>query len=45
MYDDVTCELISLKGVVKFKHVFTKQLDAIVPMESTNTFLLMTKIR
>ena len=43
MYDDVTCELISLKGVVKFKHVFTKQLDAIVPMESTNTFLLMTK--
>ena len=41
MYDDVTCELISLKGVVKFKHVFTKQLDAIVPMESTNTFLLM----
>lgn len=24
MYDDVTCELISLKGVVKFKHVFTK---------------------
>ena len=43
MYDDVTCELISLKGVAKFKHVFTKQLDAIVPMESTNTFLLMTK--
>ena len=43
MYDDVTCELISLKSVVKFKHVFTKQLDAIVPMESTNTFLLMTK--
>ncbi len=43
MYDDVTCELISLKGVVKFKHVFIKQLDAIVPMESTNTFLLMTK--
>ena len=43
MYDNVTCELISLKGVVKFKHVFTKQLDAIVPMESTNTFLLMTK--
>lgn len=43
MYDDVTCELISLKGVVKFKDVFTKQLDAIVPMESTNTFLLMTK--
>ena len=43
MYDYVTCELISLKGVVKFKHVFTKQLDAIVPMESTNTFLLMTK--
>ena len=43
MYDDVTCELISLKGVVKFKHVFTKQLDAIVHMESTNTFLLMTK--
>ena len=43
MYDDVTCELISLKGVVKFKHVFTKQVDAIVPMESTNTFLLMTK--
>lgn len=43
MYDDVTCELISLKGVVKFKHVFTKQLDAIVPMESANTFLLMTK--
>lgn len=43
MYDDVICELISLKGVVKFKHVFTKQLDAIVPMESTNTFLLMTK--
>lgn len=43
MYDDVTSELISLKGVVKFKHVFTKQLDAIVPMESTNTFLLMTK--
>lgn len=43
IYDDVTCELISLKGVVKFKHVFTKQLDAIVPMESTNTFLLMTK--
>lgn len=43
MYDDVTCKLISLKGVVKFKHVFTKQLDAIVPMESTNTFLLMTK--
>ena len=43
MYDDVTCELISLKGVVKFKHVFTKQLDAIVPMESTITFLLMTK--
>lgn len=43
MYDDVTCELISLKGVDKFKHVFTKQLDAIVPMESTNTFLLMTK--
>ena len=43
MYDDVTCELISLKGVVKFKHVFTKQLDAIVPMESTNTYLLMTK--
>ena len=43
MYDDVTCELIALKGVVKFKHVFTKQLDAIVPMESTNTFLLMTK--
>ena len=43
MYDDVTCELISLNGVVKFKHVFTKQLDAIVPMESTNTFLLMTK--
>ena len=43
MYDDVTCELISLKGVVKFQHVFTKQLDAIVPMESTNTFLLMTK--
>ena len=42
-YDDVTCELISLTGVVKFKHVFTKQLDAIVPMESTNTFLLMTK--
>lgn len=43
MYDDVTCELISLKGVVKFNHVFTKQLDAIVPMENTNTFLIMTK--
>lgn len=45
MYDDVTCELISLKGVVKFKHVFTKQLDAIVPRKVQIHFCLWQKIR
>lgn len=43
MYDDMTCQLISLKGVTKFRHTFTTGIDAIIPMETTNTFLLMTK--
>lgn len=43
MYDDMTCEIISLKGVRKFFYTFTTEIDAVIPMEKTNTFLLMTK--
>ena len=43
MYDDMNCRLISFKGVEKFKMTFRGEMNGIVPVDGSRTFLFMTR--
>lgn len=42
MYNDMNCKIVSLKGVNKFEYSFKKQINDIVPVDGSKTYLLMT---
>lgn len=42
MYDDLNCRIISLKGVEKFNYTFKGQINSIIPVDGSRTFLFMT---
>lgn len=43
MYDDMNCRIISFKGVEKFKTTFRGEMNGIVPVDGSRTFLFMTR--
>lgn len=43
MYDDMNCQIISFKGVQKFKTTFKGEVNGIVPVDGSRTFLFMTR--
>ena len=43
MYDDMNCQIISFDGVQKFKVTFNGAVNAIIPIDGSRTFLIMTK--
>lgn len=42
MYNDLNCRIISLKGVEKFDYNFKGQINSIIPIDGSKTFLFMT---
>lgn len=42
MYDDLNCQVLSLKGVKKFKYTFKNSVSAILPVDGKRTYLFMT---
>ncbi len=42
MYDDMNCQIISFDGVKKYKHTFRGEINSIIPVDGSNTFLFMT---
>lgn len=42
LYNDMNCRIISLKGVNKFEHSFKKEINSIIPVDGSKTYLLMT---
>jgi hypothetical protein len=42
MYNDLNCQIISLKGIKKFGHTFEEEIKSIIPLEDSRTYLLMT---
>ena len=42
MYNDLNCEIISLKGIVKFEYTFKSSMSAILPVDGGKTYLFMT---
>lgn len=42
MYNDMNCQIISLKGVKKFQHNFKEELKEIIPIDGSRTYLFMT---
>lgn len=42
MYDDMNCQIISLKGVSKFKHTFKEEITDIIPLDGLRTYLLIS---
>ncbi len=42
MYDDMNCQIISLKGVKKFEYTFKGQVNEIIPIDNDRTYLFMT---
>lgn len=42
MYNDLNCIIISLKGVEKFNYTFKGQINSIIPVDGSRTFLFMT---
>ena len=43
MYDDMNCRIISFDGVEKFKTTFRGEMNGIVPVDGSRTFLFMTR--
>lgn len=43
MYDDMNCQIISFNGVEKFKTTFKGEMNGIVPVDGSRTFLFMTR--
>lgn len=43
MYDDMNCRLISFNGVEKYKTTFRGEMNGIVPVDGSRTFLFMTR--
>lgn len=43
MYDDMNCRIISFKGVEKYKATFRGEMNGIVPVDGSRTFLFMTR--
>ena len=43
MYDDMNCQIISFNGVQKFKTTFKGEMNGIVPVDGSRTFLFMTR--
>ena len=42
MYNDLNCRIISLKGVEKFNYTFKGQVNSIIPIDGSKTYLFMT---
>lgn len=42
MYDDMNCQIISLKGIKKFEYNFKEEIKSIIPMDDSKTYLFMT---
>lgn len=42
MYNDLNCRIISLKGVEKFDYTFKGQINSIIPVDGSRTYLFMT---
>lgn len=42
MYNDMNCQIISLKGVKKFEHTFKGEISGIIPLDGSRTYLFMT---
>ena len=42
MYNDMNCQIISLKGVKKFEYTFKGEINSIIPIDGSRTFLFMT---
>lgn len=42
MYNDMNCRIISLKGIKKFEHTFKQEINGIIPVDNSKTYLLMT---
>lgn len=45
MYDDMNCRIISFSGVEKFKTTFKGEMNGIVPVDGSRTFLFMTRAK
>lgn len=43
MYDDMNCQIISFDGVEKFKTIFKGEMNGIIPIDGSRTFLFMTR--
>lgn len=43
MYDDMNCQIIAFNGVQKFKTTFKGEVNGIVPVDGSRTFLFMTR--
>lgn len=43
MYDDMNCQIISFDGVEKFKIIFKGEMNGIIPIDGSRTFLFMTR--
>ena len=43
MYDDMNCQIISFEGVEKFKTIFKGEINGIIPVDGSRTFLFMTR--
>lgn len=42
MYNDLNCQIISLKGVEKFNYTFKGQVNSIIPVDGSRIYLFMT---
>ena len=43
MYDDMNCQIISFEGVEKFRIIFKGEINGIIPVDGSRTFLFMTR--
>lgn len=41
MYNDLDCQIVSLKSVKKFKHNFKEEIREIIPLDESRTYLFM----
>ncbi|MFQ9516304.1 MAG: DUF5711 family protein [Eubacterium sp.] len=42
VYNDMNCQIISLKGIKKFEHTFKEEIKGIIPIDGSRTYLFMT---